>query len=249
MSSSWPRTSGSSWAASTHACGAGGRALMSSARRCSSYAVIGFSVNSTGEPPGFFPRRSREVWTGSGRFCWRSCPTGSRARSRSSGSSRRGRRRRSRISRQFSVSSAIASWTAKASSSVSILSSTPPGMSSGSTISSREPARRRSMQSRRVSCPTRDEGLVVTELAEVLVRPRRPPGRPPLRLPDAGGTPGSGGVDVARESRDELAPGVLVAASAARDDLGIGERRKLHSIGMKQKSAAGGKIPGRSSVL
>ena len=45
------------------------------------------------------------------------------------------RENRSRISRQFSVSSAIASCTAKASSMVSMASSTPPGSASGSTIS------------------------------------------------------------------------------------------------------------------
>ena len=36
------------------------------------------------------------------------------------------------------------------------------------------------------------------------------------------------GVDVAREARDELAPGVLVTAAAAGDELSIGERCKLH---------------------
>ena len=51
------------------------------------------------------------------------------------------------------------------------------------------------------------------------------------------------GIDVAREPGDELPPGVLVTAAASRDKLGIGEGCKLHGIHMKQKFAAGGKIP------
>ena len=87
------------------------------------------------------------------------------------------------------------------------------------------------MQSRRVSCPIQGrmasssrslprcwyarEDLLEDVLGVLLAQP--------VRL-------AADGVDIAREPRDELAPGVLVAASAARDDLGIGEGRKLHGV-------------------